>query len=364
MTANLLADPRDRTRACLPAIGHEAIDLLKPDARNPKKHSKRQIGQIARSIQTFGFNVPILVDAELRVIAGHGRLMAARQLGLARVPTIRLEHLSPEQAKAFAIADNRLTEIGTWDDRLLGEQLRELSEVDLDFSLDVTGFDIPKIDLLIEGVAAEPDTADAVPSPRPGLAVSRPGDLWQLGPHRLYCGSAIEESAYQALMGDERAVAVFTDPPYNVPIAGHASGLGAIQHREFAMAAGEMDESAFTAFLLQTFELLAQYSCDGSLHYVCMDWRHAGELLAAAKRVYAEQKNLCVCGPRTMPAWVPFTAASTSWCLCSSTAARRTAIMSSSASTGAIAAICGATPAPARCRASAMRVISWPCTRP
>jgi ParB-like nuclease family protein len=212
MTANLLADPRDRTRACLPAIGHEAIDLLKPNARNPKKHSKRQIGQIARSIKTFGFNVPILVDAELRVIAGHGRLMAARQLGLAQVPTIRLEHLSPEQAKAFAIADNRLTEIGTWDDRLLGEQLRELSEVDLDFSLDVTGFDIPKIDLLIEGVTAEPDSADAVPSARPGLAVSRPGDLWQLGPHRLYCGSAIEESAYQALMGEERAVAVFTDP--------------------------------------------------------------------------------------------------------------------------------------------------------
>src|ERR1700693_2736844 len=152
MTANLIAGDRDGKRACLPAIVYQPIDLLKPDPGNPRKHSKKQVGQIARSIRTFGFNVPILVDADLRVIAGHGRLLAARQLGLSDVPTISLEHLSPEQAKAFAIADNRLTEIATWDDRLLGEQLHELSELNLDFSLDVTGFDIPDIDLLIEGV--------------------------------------------------------------------------------------------------------------------------------------------------------------------------------------------------------------------
>jgi DNA modification methylase len=294
MTANLIADHRVGMRACLPAIVHRPIDLLKPDPGNARKHSKKQIGQIARSIRTFGFNVPVLVDANLRVIGGHGRLLAARQLGLSDVPTIRLEHLSPEQARAFAIADNRLTEIATWDDRLLGEQLRELSALNLDFSLEVTGFDIPDIDLLIEGVAPQSDNADEVPSPQPGRAVCRPGDLWQLGPHRIYCGSAIEESCYQALMGNDRAVAVFTDPTYNVPIAGAASGLGAIQHRELAMAAGEIDEAAFTEFLAQACGLLARYSRDGSLHYVCMDWCHAGELLAAAKGVYAEQKNLCV----------------------------------------------------------------------
>jgi len=211
-----------------------------------------------------------------------------------KVATISLEHLSPEQAKAFAIADNRLTEIATWDDRLLGEQLSVLSELDLDFSLDVTGFEIGEIDLLIEGTTPQPDNDDELPSPQQGPAICRPGDLWLLGPHRIYCGSALDEKAYQALMGEDRAAAVFTDPPYNVPIDGHASGLGAIHHREFAMASGEMDEAAFTAFLAQAFGLLTRYSRDGSLHYVCMDWRHAGELIAAAKRVYAEQKNLCV----------------------------------------------------------------------
>jgi DNA modification methylase len=270
------------------------IDLLQPDPANARVHTKKQIRQIARSIQVYDFCVPLLIDADLRVIAGHGRLLAARQLGLPDVPTISLEHLTPAQAKAFAITDNRLTEIATWDDRLLGEQLRELSELDLNFSLDVTGFEIGEIDLLIEGVAPEADPADEVPRPQPGPAVCRPGDLWQLGPHRIHCGSAIEEEAYRLLMGEDRAAAVFTDPPYNVPIDGHASGLGAIHHREFAMASGEMDQGAFTQFLGQACELLARFSRDGSLHYLCMDWRHLRELLDAAQPVYSEWKNLCV----------------------------------------------------------------------
>jgi len=281
-------------RAGAAAIVYQPIDLLNPDQGNPRKHSKKQIGQIARSIRTFGFNVPILIDGDRRVIAGHGRLLAARQLGLSEVPTISLQHLTPAQAKAFAIADNRLTEIATWDDQLLGEQLRELSALDLDFSLDVTGFEIGQIDLLIEGITAEPDQDGEGPGPQLGPAVSRLGDLWQLGPHQIYCGSALEESSYQELMREERAAAVFIDPPYNVPIEGHVSGLGAIHHREFPMASGEMDEPAFTEFLARAFGLLARYSRDGSLHYLCMDWRHVGELITAANRVYAEQKALCV----------------------------------------------------------------------
>jgi hypothetical protein len=250
------------------------IELLKPDRRNAREHSRRQIGKIARSITTFGFNVPVLIDAGMNIVAGHGRLLAARQLGLPQIPTIRLEHLSPAQAQAFAIADNRLTEIATWDDRLLGETLRELSVLDLDFSLEVTGFEIAEIDLLIEGTAPQTDSADEVPPPQPGPAVSKPGDLWLLGPHRVYCGSALDEHAFAALMGEDRAVAVFTDPPYNVRIDGHASGLGAIHHREFAMASGEMDERAFTEFLARACTLLARYSCDGSIHYLCMDFGH------------------------------------------------------------------------------------------
>jgi DNA modification methylase len=249
---------------------------------------------LLRSIKTFGFNAPVLIDAELRVVAGHGRVLAARQLGLSDVPTISLEHLTPAQAKAFAIADNKLAENATWDDGLLGQQLRELSGLDLDFSLDVTGFEIGEIDLLIEGVDQRPDEDDVVPEPVSGPAVCRLGDLWQLGPHRLYCGNALEDGAYQALMGEERAAAAFADLPYNVRIEGHVSGLGAVHHREFAMASGEMDEAAFAEFLQQTCRLLAKYSRDGSLHYLCMDWRHIHELLSAGKQVYAELKNICV----------------------------------------------------------------------
>ena len=275
-------------------VVYRPIDQLRPDPKNARRHSRKQIRQVADSIQAFGFNVPILIDAELKVIAGHGRLLACQLLGDGEVPTISLEHLSEAQARAFMIADNRLTEIASWDDRLLGEQLRELSELHLEFSLEITGFDMGEIDLLIAGASGilEPDPDD---EPLPvGPAVTRPGDTWLLGPHRIHCGSALDEAAYCALMQHDRAAMVFTDPPYNVPIDGNVSGLGAIRHREFAMAVGEMDEAEFTAFLSRALGLLASYSLDGALHFICMDWRHIGELLAAGKSAYTELKNLCV----------------------------------------------------------------------
>jgi hypothetical protein len=275
-------------------IVYRPIDQLKPDPRNPRRHERKQIRKIADSIETFGFNVPILVDADLKVIAGHGRLLACPLLGRNEVPTISLEHLSEAQARAFMIADNRLTEIASWDDRLLGEQLRELSELNLEFSLEITGFDMAEIDLFIEGAANTPQPdPDDVPLPVvSGPAVTRLGDTWLLGPHRIHCGSALDEHAYRALMGETRAAMVFTDPPYNVPIDGHVGGLGAIRHREFAMASGEMDEAEFTSFLTGALGLLAGNSLDGSLHFICMDWRHMGELLAAGKQAYTELKNL------------------------------------------------------------------------
>ena len=269
---------------------------MKLDPNNPRCHSRGQIRKIAQSIAAFGFNVPILVDANLTVVAGHGRLLACRDLGWAEVPTVRLDHLNEAQAKAFKIADNRLTETSTWDDRVLGEQLKELSELDLDFSLEATGFEIGEIDLRIEGLeetSEQPDAADALP-PVPSYPVSNVGDLWLLGDHRLYCGSALEASAYAALMNNEQAAMIFTDPPYNVPIAGHASGLGAVQHQDFVMASGEMNEGEFTGFLTNACKHLATYSIDGSIHFICMDWRHIGELLAAGRSIYSELKNLCV----------------------------------------------------------------------
>lgn len=278
------------------AVQIRQISELRPAPANPRSHSRKQIRQIASSIEAFGFNVPVLVDAQDRVIAGHGRLQACTLLGWAEVPTIRLEHLSEAQAQAFLLADNKLTLNASWDERLLGQNLKDLSLLNLDFSLETTGFDMGEIDLLIEGLdvsLAGDDPADELPEPSE-VAVSQPGDLWLLGPHRVCCGSALEAEALASLMTDRRASIVFTDPPYNVPIDGHVGGSGAIHHREFAMASGEMTEAEFTAFLSKSMNLLAQHSVDGALHYICMDWRHIGEILAAGKGVYTELKNLCV----------------------------------------------------------------------
>jgi len=278
-------------------VVYRTIDEIKPDPANARRHSGKQIRKLADSIETFGFNVPVLVDAELNAVAGHARLAACRLLGLAEVPTLCLDHLSPTQLRAFMLADNRLTELAQWDDRLLAQQLKDLSLLGLDFSLEVTGFEMAEIDLRIESLEHLPgpddDPADALPGPA-NPPLSKIGDLWMLGNHRVLCGSALDAAAFAALMGDERAAMVFTDPPYNVPIDGHASGLGAIHHRPFPMASGEMDRTEFTAFLGQAIRNLAAFSVDGSLHYLCMDWRHIGELLAAGRDVYGELKNLVV----------------------------------------------------------------------
>ena len=264
---NLRASRREAaSRAPRMSIVYRAIGQLKPDPANPRRHSKKQIRQIANSIEAFGFNVPVLVDAELNVICGHGRLLACRELGWTEVPTLCLDHLSPAQLRAFMIADNRLTEIASWDDQLLAQQLKDLSLLGLDFSIEVTGFEMGEIDLRIASLEAMPDTddpADAVPELPTRPPLSKAGDLWLLGRHCVLCGNALDSAAYAALLGKERAAMVFTDPPYNVEINGHASGRGAIRHRPFPMASGEMDKAAFAAFLGQACRNLAAFSADG-----------------------------------------------------------------------------------------------------
>ncbi|HZZ79818.1 MAG TPA: DNA methyltransferase [Gemmataceae bacterium] len=277
------------------AIEQVPIESLTADPRNARRHSRKQIRQLARSLETFGFIVPVLADAQGKMIAGHCRLLGAAELGLTHVPVIRIHHLSPAQIRAFMIADNRLSQNSTWDDQLLAEQFKELAELELDFELDVTGFDAPEIDLLIEGLdkgGGEDPEDDAVPPL--GSPVSRIGDLWQIGKHRILCGSALHEASYSVLFGDHRAHVVFTDPPYNVEVDGHVSGNGKHKHREFAMASGEMSRAEFSAFLAAALKLMARYSRDGSIHFVCMDWRHMLELLAAGGSVYSETKNICV----------------------------------------------------------------------
>jgi DNA modification methylase len=280
------------------SIEYLQTSRLKPDPKNPRQHSDKQVQQIARSIEAFGFNVPLLVDADMHVVAGHGRLQACQLLGITEVPTISLEHLTETQARAFMIADNRLTENAEWDDCLLAQQFKELSEVELDFSLEATGFEMGEIDVMVENLAPAPegedDPADAVPEPAIGVQVSKVGDLWQLGRHKVYCGNSLNQPTYAVLMRDSKAAMVFIDPPYNVRIDGHATGLGSFQHKDFKMASGEMSPAEFTDFLSRVCSLLATHSADGSIHFVCMDWRHLGELLAAGKQAYSELKNVCV----------------------------------------------------------------------
>jgi len=277
-------------------VQHLPVASLRPRTRNPRAHSKAQLRQIARSIGRFGFTNPILIDRQGGIVAGHGRVEAAKLLGLSSVPTIRLEDLSEAEIRAYVIADNRLAELAGWDEEILALELQGLAELELDFDLTITGFETPEIDLLIGGLVADgenEDLADSVPEPAPGPAVTRPGDLWGIGRHRLICGDAMEPEIYDRLLDGAQAQMIFTDPPYNVPIHGHVCGQGAVRHRDFAMAAGEMTEPEFTSFLAGAFENLARHSSDGAIHFVCMDWRHMYELLTAARGIYSELVNLC-----------------------------------------------------------------------
>jgi DNA modification methylase len=274
------------------------ISELKFNSSNPRQHSRKQITQIAKSIATFGFNVPILVDSELKIIAGHGRALAAQELGLDEIPTISLDHLTDAQVRAFTIADNRLTETSSWNDRLLAEQLKDLSLLDLDFSLDVIGFDMGEIDFRIESLAVKPaddsrDPLDDVPA-LSTKAVSAVGDLWTLNQHRILCANALEDTSYRTLMAGAQATAVLTDPPYNVPVRGHVISNTESDHREFVMASGEMSPSQFQNFLNGSLLHATAHLCSGAILYVFMDWRHSLEIQTAGTSADLDLKNICV----------------------------------------------------------------------
>lgn len=281
--------PQDRQVVYLP------LAELKPNPRNPRKHDRNQIQAIAKSIESFGFNAPILANRNQQIVAGHGRYEAAKVAGLTHIPVIFLEHLTEAQAQAYMLADNKLTDRSTWDDTALAVHLKELSDMALDFEIEATGFELPEIDYRIQSLddAGSTDRTDEFEMAA-GPAVTVPGDLWLLNRHRLYCGSALDTTAHETLLENCKAAAVFTDPPYNVKIDGHVSGNGAIKHREFEMASGEMSEVEFTQFLTQTFELLASHTEPGAIIYACMDWRHMGEMLAASRAAGCDLLNLCV----------------------------------------------------------------------
>jgi DNA modification methylase len=271
-----------------------AVASLKPAARNARRHSKKQIRQIADSIERFGFTNPVIVDERGTIVAGHGRVEAAKLIGLAEIPVVRLSHLNPAELRAYMLADNKLAEKAGWDRELLAAEIEELSSLLPDIGLDIgiTGFEPSEIDLLMADFGDQADPADEIPVLQP--AVARRGDLFVLGRHRLLVGDARRKESFTKLMAGQQAEMAFLDPPYNVKIQGHVGGRGRIKRREFACASGEMTADQFTGFLEETLGLCARHSVDGSIHFVFQDWRHVRELLTAGAKVYGELKNLCV----------------------------------------------------------------------
>ena len=269
---------------------------LTPYDRNARKHPKKQIQRLAESIRTFGFNAPVLINTHNVLLAGHGRVEAAKLLALEEIPCLRLEHMTEEEQRGYLLADNRIAEGATWDEAMLAAELSELLKLpDLSFDIGVIGFSIVEVDTLIEGQAPEEpnNPADDVV---PDLAAQRvrAGDVWQMGAHRLICGDARDLGVIATLMDGGLARMVFTDPPYNVRIDGHVGNSGRTQHPEFVMASGEMTQDAFTDFLAQSFQAMATHSLDGAIHLICMDWRHQREVLNAGDSAYSELKNLIV----------------------------------------------------------------------
>jgi DNA modification methylase len=273
-------------------IAQAAIADLKPFPGNPRQHPEAQIARLMRSIEQFWTN-PILIDETGTILAGHGRWEAAKRLGRTEVPTLTIAGLSVAEKRAVVIADNRLPEEAIWDFDLLRGHFKEL--IELDFNVELTGFSTGEIDLLLDGKPgpATDDPADDLTGLRSeGPAISQPGDVWQLDRHRLVCADALRSNSYKLVLEGNLAQMVVSDPPFNVPINGHAVGRGKQRHREFKMASGEMSEEAFTAFLKSYICQAVTFSENGSIHYHFIDWRHLPELLTAARPLYADWKNL------------------------------------------------------------------------
>jgi DNA modification methylase len=268
----------------------QAPDSIKPDPNNARTHSAKQVEQICASIRAFGFTNPILLTPDLAVIAGHGRLLAARKMGLAEVPTIILFNLSEMQIRALRIADNKIALNAGWDSDLLKIELQAIVVGDLGFEVEAMGFAVGEIDVILSKGAGDP--ADEIIPAVQDTAISRIGDIWILGDHRVGCGDSRDLAFLQSVVDGAKVDAAFLDPPYNVKIQGHANVTS--RHREFAMASGEMDQSGFRTFLTETLGSCAAVSRDGAVHYVCMDWRHMADVEAVGDEVYGDLLNLCI----------------------------------------------------------------------
>jgi DNA modification methylase len=269
------------------------VDRLRPLGRDTRKHFPAHIRKLMASIEQFGFVLPIVIDEDHRVVAGWGLVLAAGKLGLRQVPAVMLSGLREAELRALRLGLNRLGEDSSWDMEVLALEFAEILELEEDIDLQITGFEMGEIDGVLGGNGAEEEHELPV-SDEHSQIVTQLADIWVLGPHRIVCADARDAVSYERLLGGEKAQMVFADPPYNVPIHRNVSGLGLVQHGEFAMASGEMSPSAFTNFLQGSLGQAAHHSLDGAIHFVCIDWRHLSELLTATAQIYSEIKNVCV----------------------------------------------------------------------
>lgn len=271
-----------------------ATTSLIPMPGAPRQHPKSQIRSLTKSFEAFGQVLPILIDGESRIISGHAQWDVAKRLGMSEVMVIRVEHLNEPQTKALMVALNRLGDLSKWDEQALSTILLDLHEIELGFDIEATGFAEIEIELRIEGLDDVTEAEGEVVLVGDGPTVTQPGDLWQLGDHRLLCADALKEESWQQLMGEDRAALVVTDPPFNISIDGNVTGLGKFRHREFAMATGELSPAEFTAFLQTAMAHAHHWSAPGSVHTWAMDWRHANEITAAGLAVYERYLNMAV----------------------------------------------------------------------
>lgn len=268
------------------------IGMVKPDPQNARTHPKHQTKQIEKSISEFGFTNPILIDEDGIVIAGHGRLTAANNLGFVEVPVIQIKGLTPTQKRQLRLADNKIAENARWDRGKLAMQLHDLILEGSDITL--TGFEIPEADqLILENRGSDEDPLDQFSDAPVGNATTRPGDLWHLGDNRILCGDVRSDADVALLCGSQACDMMLTDPPYNLRIAGLV-GRGKRKHSEFAMASGEMSDADFADFLGAFIKAAVSHSRAGSLHFIFMDWRHIDTLLQICRSTYGQFVNLIV----------------------------------------------------------------------
>lgn len=269
------------------------IGSLKRAKNNARRHSERQIEQVAASIRHFGFTNPIIIDEEGTIVAGHARYEAARSLQIADVPTIQVTYLDEAELRAYRLADNKIAANADWDPDILRIELEQLTEIETRFDIEITGFSTTEIDLALEANPIDRKLDEQPSLDRREVTGVERGDLWMLGGHRLLCGDSRDPASFERLMAGEQARMVFSDPPFNVKVDGHVGGLGRTKHAEFAMASGEMSADQFTRFLAVVFDNAAHVSLDGAIHYQCMDWRHIPEMMEAGQQVYSGLQNVC-----------------------------------------------------------------------